>query len=47
MYLKLEKTIPIYLNVINLQPQFLFYEEFEYKPVVRKKKGRKAPKEDA
>lgn len=47
MYLKLEKTLPVYLNVINLQPLFLFYEEFEYKPVVRKKKIRKAPKVDA
>jgi len=38
MYLKLEKLIPKFLNVLNLQPIFLFYEEFEYKPMVKKAK---------
>lgn len=41
MYLKLEKIIPKMLDVLYLQPLFLFGEEFEYKPMVKKAKVRK------
>lgn len=36
MYLKLEKIIPKFLGVIFLDPIFLFGEDFEYKPMVKK-----------
>jgi len=42
MYLKLEHTIPIFLDYLNLTPTFLFEEQFEYKPPVKKARGRKA-----
>lgn len=46
MYLKLEKTVPMYLNYLQLTPIFLFNEEFEYKPAVKKqKRGKKAKKQ--
>ena len=38
MYLKLEKLIPKFLVVLNLQPLFLYGEEFEYKPQPKKAK---------
>ena len=41
MYLKLEKTLPQFLESMNLVPMFLFYEEFDYKPPVKKQKRRK------
>ena len=44
MYLKLEKILPKFLLVLNLQPVFLFYEEFEYKPHVKKAKKVKVVK---
>lgn len=45
MYLKLEKTVPMYLNYLQLTPNFLFNEEFEYKPQAKKqKRGKKAKK---
>lgn len=46
MYLKLEKMIPVFLGPVNLSPLFLFYEEFEYKPQVRKPKKVKVRVED-
>lgn len=41
MYLKLEKMIPKFLYPLNLVPLFLFYEDFEYKPMVRRAKKRR------
>jgi hypothetical protein len=38
MYLKLEKLIPQMLAPLNIQPLFLFYEDFEYIPVQKKYK---------
>lgn len=38
MYLKLEKLLPKFLDVLYLTPIFLFGEEFEYKPMVKKNK---------
>ena len=38
LYLKMEKILPKYLAVFNLTCIFLFEEDFEYKPVVKKKK---------
>ena len=38
LYLKLEKLLPKYLMFSNLTPLFLFEEEFEYKPPVKKTK---------
>jgi hypothetical protein len=32
MYLKIEKLLPKYLAPLNLNPIFLFEEDFEYKP---------------
>jgi len=46
MYLKLEKTIPMYLNVIGVNPLFLFYEDFEYKPPAKKAKKVKVVKKN-
>lgn len=46
MYLKLEKTIPMYLNVIGVNPLFLFYEDFEYKPPAKKAKKVKIVKKN-
>lgn len=40
MYLKLEKMLPQYLMIVNATPLFLFNEEFEYKPMVKKTKKR-------
>ena len=42
MYLKLEHTIPMFMKYLEIQPTFLFNEEFEYKPPVKKQRGRKA-----
>jgi hypothetical protein len=41
MHLKLEHTLPLYCNVINAVPQFLFNEPFEYKPTIKKAKKAK------
>lgn len=41
MYLKLEKTVPKFLNFLQLDPVFLFNEEFEYKPAAKRKGGRR------
>ena len=41
MHLKIEHTLPLYCNVINAVPQFLFNEAFEYKPTVKKAKKAK------
>lgn len=38
MYLKIEKLLPIILDAYHLTPVFLFNEEFEYKPMVKKNK---------
>ena len=38
MYLKIEKLLPIILYAYHLTPVFLFNEEFEYKPMVKKNK---------
>ncbi len=41
MHLKIEHTLPMLTAVINTQPQFLFNEQFEYKPTVKKQKQKK------
>lgn len=41
MHLKIEHTLPMYCNVINAVPLFLFNEKFEYKPTVKKVKQKK------
>lgn len=41
MYLKMEKLLPKLLDPFNVVPVFLFYEEFEYKPMIRKAKKAK------
>jgi hypothetical protein len=38
MYLKIEKLLPVILDAYFLSPTFLFHEEFEYKPMVKKGK---------
>lgn len=49
MYLKIEKLLPRYLSVIYAEPLFLYNEEFEYKPMVKKskKKKKQARKKDS
>jgi hypothetical protein len=47
MYLKLEKLLPQMLAPMNVSPLFLFYEDFEYKPMAKKGKKEKKVKKEA